>query len=91
MSAGIFTDEEIIANDDYDGYFKDIYGPKPVGKVSDHWKANSPLYLLDSVDPKKLISIRYYIDCGDDDFLFVVHFVTLSIRLYNYRLIKEVN
>jgi S-formylglutathione hydrolase FrmB len=70
MSAGTFTDEEIIANDDYDGYFKDIYGPKPVGKVSEHWKANSPLHLLDNVNPKKLKSIRYYIDCGDDDFLY---------------------
>lgn len=70
MSAGTFTDEEIVANDDYDGYFKDIYGPKPVGKVSEHWKANSPLHLLESVDAEKLKSIRFYIDCGDDDFLY---------------------
>lgn len=70
MSAGTFTDEEILANDQYDDYFKDIYGEKPASGVSDHWKANSPLYLLDSVDIKKLKSIRWYIDCGDDDFLY---------------------
>ncbi|MBT3384370.1 MAG: esterase family protein [Prolixibacteraceae bacterium] len=70
MSAGTFTDNEILANDSYDGYFKNIYGPKPEGKVSDHWKANSPLHLLESVDEEKLKSIRFYIDCGDDDFLY---------------------
>ncbi|NQU53988.1 MAG: esterase family protein [Bacteroidetes bacterium] len=70
LSAGTFTDEEILANDKYDGYFKDIYGPKLVGKVSEHWKANSPLHLLESVQLEKLKSINYYIDCGDDDFLY---------------------
>jgi len=70
MSSGTFTDEEIIANDNYDGYFKDIYGTKPAGKVSEHWKAYSPLHLIDTVDKEKLKSIRFYIDCGDDDFLY---------------------
>ena len=70
MSAGTFTDEEIIGNDQYDQYFKNIYGEKPENGVSGHWKANSPLYLLDSVDKEKLKSVRFYIDCGDDDFLY---------------------
>uniref|UniRef100_UPI003216540C alpha/beta hydrolase n=1 Tax=uncultured Draconibacterium sp. TaxID=1573823 RepID=UPI003216540C len=70
MSAGTFTDEEVIANDKYDHYFKNIYGAKPKNDVSEHWKANSPLHLLDSVEPEKLKSIRWYIDCGDDDFLY---------------------
>jgi len=70
MSSGTFTDEEILANDSYDNYFKNIYGPKQEGKVSEHWKANSPLHLLESVEPEKLKSIRFYIDCGDDDFLY---------------------
>lgn len=70
MSAGTFTDEEILANDTYDRYFGNIYGPKTQDAVSEHWKANSPLYLLESVDKEKLKSIRFYIDCGDDDFLY---------------------
>jgi S-formylglutathione hydrolase FrmB len=70
MSSGTFTDEEILANDNYDGYFKNIYGPKQAGKVSEHWKAHSPIHLLDAVDKEKLKSIRFYIDCGDDDFLY---------------------
>lgn len=70
MSAGTFTDEEILANDKYDHYFKNIYGEKPKNGVSEHWKANSPLHLLDNVELKKLKSIRWYLDCGDDDFLY---------------------
>lgn len=70
MSAGTFTDEEIMNNDQYDHYFGNIYGPKTPKGVSEHWKANSPLHLLDSVDKKDLKSIRFYIDCGDDDFLY---------------------
>lgn len=70
MSAGTFTDEEILANDTYNRYFGNIYGTKTTDAVSEHWKAYSPLYLLDSVDKEKLKSIRFYIDCGDDDFLY---------------------
>lgn len=70
LSAGTFTDEEIIGNDRYDHYFKNIYGEKPENGVSEHWKANSPLHLLETVAPEKLKSVRWYIDCGDDDFLY---------------------
>lgn len=70
MSSGTFTDEEIVADDTNDHYFGNIYGVKTSTSVSEHWKANNPLHLLDSVDPKKLKSIRFYIDCGDDDFLY---------------------
>lgn len=70
MSAGTFTDEEILKNPTYDRYFGNIYGPKQKESLSDHWKAYSPLYLLDSIDKEKLKSVRYYIDCGDDDFLY---------------------
>jgi S-formylglutathione hydrolase FrmB len=70
LSSGVFTDEEILEGVMYDRYFGTIHGPKPVGEVSEHWKEYSPLYLLDSVDKDKLKSIRFYIDCGDDDFLY---------------------
>ena len=70
MSAGTFTDEEMINDDRHDHYFKNIYGEKPENGVSEHWKANSPLHLLETVDKEKLKSVRWYIDCGDDDFLY---------------------
>jgi len=38
MSAGTFTDEEILADDSNDRYFGNIYGPKTTDAVSEHWK-----------------------------------------------------
>jgi S-formylglutathione hydrolase FrmB len=70
MSAGTFTDAEVLNGNMYDRFFGTIHGPKPANDVSEHWKAYSPLHLLDSVDKEKLKSIRFYIDCGDDDFLY---------------------
>ena len=71
MSAAVFTDEGVLADYGQNKYFRDIFGEKMENGVSKHWKENAPLHLLDSVDPKKLKSVRYYIDCGDDDFLYV--------------------
>lgn len=70
MSSGTLTDDERSANNKYDHYFMNIYGEKPANGVSQHWMEYSPLHLLDSVDKKKLKSVRWYIDCGDDDFLY---------------------
>jgi S-formylglutathione hydrolase FrmB len=70
LSAGTFTDEELLSNDQYDRYFGNIYGPKSATEMSEHWKQHSPLHLLERVDKEKLKSIRFYIDCGDDDFLY---------------------
>ncbi len=70
MSAGVFTDDEMLKNDEYDHYFGDIYGLKSTNDLGEHWKANSPLYLVKTVDKEKLTSVRFYIDCGDDDFLY---------------------
>ncbi len=70
MSSGTFTDEEILQMDSYDMYFKNIYGEQPIEKLSEYYKTYSPLHLLESVDLEKLKSIRFYIDCGDDDFLY---------------------
>jgi S-formylglutathione hydrolase FrmB len=70
MSAAVFTDEEVLSDYGENKYFRDIFGAEMKNGVSNHWKANAPLHLLDSVDPKKLKSVSYYIDCGDDDFLY---------------------
>ena len=71
LSAAIFTDEEIFANNMYDRYFGNVFGPKPVnGVINDYWKAHNPLHLLDRIDKKLLKSVHFYIDRGDDDFLY---------------------
>ena len=33
-------------------------------------KKNNSLYLIDQMDQKTLNSVRWYIDCGDDDYLY---------------------
>ena len=70
MSSGTFTDDEILDSDRQHRYFGTIYGDLSGSEVTSSWKSFNPLHLLDSVDPEKLKSIRYYIDCGDDDFLY---------------------
>lgn len=74
LSSGTFTDEEIIAmpESNYKNYFGEIYGKDLSGdkRVSENWKAHSPLHLISDVPKAKLKTIRFYIDCGDDDFLF---------------------
>ncbi len=70
LSAGVITDEQIINSTAFDHYFgKIFYNTKPENEVSEHWKANSPLHLVESVELDKLKSVRFYMDCGDDDFL----------------------
>ena len=74
LSSGTFSDEEITAQDDntYQAYFKNIFGSDLKGdeRLTDSWKANSPLHLIHTVSAEKLKGIRFYIDCGDDDFLY---------------------
>ena len=74
FSSGTFTDEEIVAMPDnnYNMFFGEIFGKGLTGekRISDSWKAHSPLHLIYEVPKDKLKTIRFYIDCGDDDFLF---------------------
>ena len=74
MSSGTFTDEEIINMPDerYNMFFGKIFGMnlKSDKRITENWKAHSPLHLIQSVPIEKLKSIRFYIDCGDDDFLY---------------------
>ena len=70
MSAAVFTDDDVLESYGENEYFRDIFGPDMNNGVTAHWKSNAPLHLLDSVEKDKLKSIRFYIDCGDDDFLY---------------------
>jgi len=74
LSSGTFSDEEIVAQADpqYELFFKNIFGEKLKGeaRLSESWKAHSPLHLIHTVAAEKLKGIRFYIDCGDDDFLY---------------------
>lgn len=74
LSSGTFTDEEITGKSgkEFEMYFAGLFGDKLEGsaRLNEAWKANNPLDLIHSVPLDKLKTVRYWIDCGDDDFLF---------------------
>lgn len=72
FSAAMFTDAEIANLDSYNVYFKDLFGANLTGvsRVNDQWKSYSPLHIVDTGNLDNLKSVKYYIDCGDDDFLY---------------------
>jgi S-formylglutathione hydrolase FrmB len=74
LSAGVFQDEAILNADDglWKNVLGDIYGKKDlVGKnrLTDHWYKNSILKIIETGNTDDLKKVRYYIDCGDEDFL----------------------
>lgn len=73
LSSGIFTEEEFMGmpQQTWDNAFGVPYGPDLEGenRITDHFKENFILDLVQSRDPEALRSVRYYIDCGDKDFL----------------------
>jgi enterochelin esterase-like enzyme len=73
-SAAIYTEEEITGMDD--GWWEKanaiLYGPGLRGKdrLTQHLLSTNPIAMVKNMDPEKLKSIRIYLDCGDDDFLY---------------------
>ncbi len=72
LSPAVYTDEEFKSNSRLETIFEDIVGKDLEGekRITEHWKSYSPFHLLQTVEAKKLNSVKWYIDCGDDDFLF---------------------
>ncbi len=72
FSAAVWTEEDAAAMEgpNYDRMFAALFGPKPgQGQVTEHFKAYNPINLAKSKPEAELKKVRYYIDCGDDDFL----------------------
>ena len=74
LSAAIYTEEQVLSysQERWDRVEAVMYGVGLKGKnrLTKHWINNSPLNLLNKIEVKKLKSVRYYFDCGDDDSLF---------------------
>lgn len=72
LSAGIITREEVISMPEE--RWNDVFGP-PYGKnkgedrLSDHYNKNWVLALVENAEAESLKKVKYYIDCGDKDFL----------------------
>lgn len=75
LSAAVWTDEEVVTgNQDqsrYDYVFGDLYGKNLKGKerLTDHYYKNAPIKIVETGNAEELKKVRFYIDCGDDDFL----------------------
>jgi S-formylglutathione hydrolase FrmB len=73
LSAATWTEEEIISMAD-DRWANAIGAPfgkdlKGQARLTDHFKSYSPLHLVLNSNADELKKVKYYIDCGDKDFL----------------------
>lgn len=74
LSAAVFLDDEIVKGDDnmWKNVLGDIFGKKDLvgnNRLTDHYYKNSILRIIETGDPEELKKVRFYIDCGDEDFL----------------------
>lgn len=73
LSAAVWDDAAMVAMNDnwYEFPMGALYGRKLKGKdrLTKAWYDNSILKLVETKTPEDLKKVRYWIDCGDDDFL----------------------
>ena len=73
LSAGVFADDEVLAmkEENWENVFGPLFGHHLTGKdrLNDAWYKNSMLHIAETKSVDELKQVRYWIDCGDDDFL----------------------
>ncbi len=73
LSAAVNDDDEMMhkKDDDYERTFGQLYGRNLKGKdrLTEAWYKNSILKMVETKSADDLKKVRYWIDCGDDDFL----------------------
>jgi enterochelin esterase-like enzyme len=73
LSAGVFSDDELTAMPDqnYENVLGKLFGAglKSKDRLNKDWYANSILKIVTDKSADDLKKVRYWIDCGDDDFL----------------------
>lgn len=73
FSAAVYTNDEMkhhLAKGNKD-WFQPIYGElNKKGDLPQHWMDNNILNILEKQPLKDIKRVRFYIDCGDDDFLY---------------------
>ncbi len=73
LSAGVFSDDEQVKMPDpnYETVLGPLYGRGLKGKdrLNAAWYSNSILKIVETKPAEELKKVRYWIDCGDDDFL----------------------
>ncbi len=73
LSAAVFDDEAMTSMQDqsYEKTFGQLYGRglKSKERLNKAWYDNSILKMVETKSQQDLSKVRYWIDCGDDDFL----------------------
>jgi S-formylglutathione hydrolase FrmB len=74
LSSGVFTDEEIVNGDPnmWNNVMGNLYGKKDLtgkDRLTEHYNKNSILKIIETANADELKKVRFYIDCGDKDFL----------------------
>lgn len=73
LSGSVRTDSDVVgmADERWERSFGPTFGPGLHGadRLTAHWRRNSPLDLFGAGDLDGLRSVRWWIDCGDDDLL----------------------
>lgn len=73
LSAAIFLDSEIAGmdNTNWNNTFGIVFGKDLIGKdrLNDNYNKNSILKIIEGSNVEELEKVRYFIDCGDGDFL----------------------
>ncbi len=73
LSGAFWTEGEVVKTPDdvWANYFADLYGKdlKAADRLTPHMKSYSGIEIVKSGNVDELKKVKYYIDCGDDDFL----------------------
>ncbi|HEV7350476.1 alpha/beta hydrolase [Telluribacter sp.] len=74
MSAAVRSDEEInaLSHQEFLRRYRTALGEVKEGenRISEYWNKNSILYLMQQLPDERKKDVRFYLDCGDDDFLY---------------------
>ncbi len=92
LSAVVWSDSDISSASDniYNSLFatSDKKNVKGMDRINDAWFKNSPLKLIETNSVEALSSVKYWIDCGDDDFLSIGN-VNLHAAMTNKKVPHE--
>jgi enterochelin esterase-like enzyme len=92
LSAAVWTDNDIVNLQD--GMFNTLFGNsmgknlKGQDRLTTAWLNNSPLSIIEKKTAEELSAVKYWIDCGDDDFLTIGN-AQLHIALTNKKVPHE--
>lgn len=70
LSAAVVTDDELLERMKNDRWgFIGLFGKPVENQLPDWWKQYSVLNLASTIETRELTSVRWWLDCGDDDHL----------------------